>query len=41
MALRVFELGWLERLPRTRGLRLNQPGKRGLYDHFALRLDDP
>ncbi len=38
---RLFELGWLERLPRTRGLRLNQLGKRGLHDHFALRLTDP
>jgi hypothetical protein len=40
MAKRLFELDWLERLPRTRGLRVNQPGRRGLRDHFALRLGE-
>lgn len=38
---RLFELGWLERLPPTRGVRLNDNGEHGLRVHFALSLRDP
>jgi hypothetical protein len=34
---RLFELGWLTRLPRTRGVRLSDAGESGLLEHFALR----
>lgn len=37
---RLFELGWLQRLPRTRGVRLNDSGEHGLREHFALSLRD-
>lgn len=37
---RLFELGWLERIPRTRGVRVGDDGERGLLEHFALRLRD-
>jgi hypothetical protein len=35
---RLFELGWLERIARTRGVRLTADGERGLGEHFGLRL---
>jgi hypothetical protein len=35
---RLFELGWLERIARTRGVRLTANGERGLREHFGLRL---
>ncbi|HEY1538362.1 MAG TPA: helix-turn-helix transcriptional regulator [Solirubrobacteraceae bacterium] len=35
---RLFDLGWLERIARTRGVRLSDGGERGLVEHFALRL---
>jgi hypothetical protein len=41
LTTRLFELGWLERLPRTRAVRLNADGERGLREHFALSLRDP
>lgn len=34
---RLFELGWLLRIPRTRGVRLSDDGERGLREHLALR----
>jgi DNA-binding transcriptional ArsR family regulator len=37
---RLFELGWLQRLPRTRAVRLDDTGERGLREHFALSLRD-
>jgi DNA-binding transcriptional ArsR family regulator len=36
---RMFELCWLERVARTRGVRLTADGERGLRDHFALAPD--
>ncbi|MEA2149218.1 MAG: hypothetical protein QOD69_1048 [Solirubrobacteraceae bacterium] len=40
LAGRLFELGWLERLRRTRGLRLTDAGTRGLREHLALTFAD-
>jgi DNA-binding transcriptional ArsR family regulator len=37
---RLFELGWLERIPRTRGVRLREEGEHGLHEHFGLQLRD-
>jgi DNA-binding transcriptional ArsR family regulator len=37
---RMFELHWLERVPRTRGVRLTGDGARGLREHFALAPDE-
>jgi DNA-binding transcriptional ArsR family regulator len=37
---RIFELGWVRRLPRTRGVRVTGAGVRGLQEHLALRLGD-
>jgi len=33
---RLFELGWLERIARTRGVRLTENGERGLREHLGL-----
>jgi len=38
---RLFELGWLERIARTRGVRLTADGEHGLREHFGLRLPGP
>jgi DNA-binding transcriptional ArsR family regulator len=37
---RLLTLGWLDRVPRTRALRVSDDGERGLFEHFALRLRD-
>jgi len=37
---RLFELRWLERIPRTRGVRLSEEGERGLQEHFGLQSRD-
>ena len=37
---RVFELRWLERVPRTRAVRLTGDGERGLREHFGLAPSD-
>jgi DNA-binding transcriptional ArsR family regulator len=38
LAARLFELGWLERLPRTRAVLVTDDGRRGLGEHFGLAL---
>jgi DNA-binding transcriptional ArsR family regulator len=35
---RMFALGWLERLRRTRGVRVTAAGERGLRDELSLRV---
>jgi DNA-binding transcriptional ArsR family regulator len=35
---RMFELGWFERVPRTRAVRLTSDGERGLREHFGLTI---
>jgi DNA-binding transcriptional ArsR family regulator len=38
---RLFELGWLERIARTRGVRLTEDGERGLREHLGLHTPAP
>jgi DNA-binding transcriptional ArsR family regulator len=33
---RLFELGWIERTPSSRAVRLSDSGRRGLRDHFRI-----
>jgi DNA-binding transcriptional ArsR family regulator len=40
LTTRLFDLGWLERIPRTRCVRLREEGERGLREHFGLHLSD-
>jgi DNA-binding transcriptional ArsR family regulator len=35
---RLFELGWIERTPSSRAVRLSDPGRRGLRDHFQIEI---
>jgi DNA-binding transcriptional ArsR family regulator len=37
---RLFELGWIVRVPQSRAVRLTEAGKSGLREHFALRIED-
>jgi DNA-binding transcriptional ArsR family regulator len=37
---RLLDLGWLERLPRSRAVRLTPAGEHGLRERFDLALDD-
>jgi DNA-binding transcriptional ArsR family regulator len=39
LAGRLFELGWIRRLPRTRAVLVTDDGRRGLAEHFAVALD--
>jgi hypothetical protein len=39
LTARLFELGWLDRLPRTRGVRLTVDGERGLHEQLGLIRD--
>jgi hypothetical protein len=36
LAARLFELGWVARLPRTRAVLLTDDGRAGLAEQFAL-----
>jgi DNA-binding transcriptional ArsR family regulator len=36
LAGRLFELGWVARLPRTRAVRLTDDGRAGLSEHFGM-----
>jgi DNA-binding transcriptional ArsR family regulator len=38
LATRLFDLGWLARLPRTRAVLVSDDGRRGLGEHFGLEL---
>jgi DNA-binding transcriptional ArsR family regulator len=40
LTTRMFELSWLERVPRTRAVRITADGERGLREHFALAPGD-
>jgi DNA-binding transcriptional ArsR family regulator len=35
---RLFELRWIERTPSSRAVRLSDPGRRGLRDHFEIEI---
>jgi DNA-binding transcriptional ArsR family regulator len=37
---RLFELGWIERVPASRAVRLSEAGRLGLRERFGLRLED-
>lgn len=37
---RLFELGWIERVPASRAVRLSEAGRLGLRERFGLRLND-
>jgi DNA-binding transcriptional ArsR family regulator len=39
LAARLFELKWVERLPRTRAVRLTDGGRRGLSERLDVALD--
>ena len=39
LTARLFELGWLERMRRTRGVRVTATGERGLRNEFAIGAD--
>ena len=39
LAARLFELGWLERLPYPRAVRLTPAGERGLRETLGLEDD--
>jgi hypothetical protein len=36
LAARLFELGWVARLPRTRAVRLTDDGRAGLAEQFGV-----
>jgi DNA-binding transcriptional ArsR family regulator len=38
IATRFFELGWIERMPSTRAIRVNEAGRAGLARELAVRL---
>ncbi|MFD2368738.1 ArsR/SmtB family transcription factor [Brevibacillus sp. GCM10020057] len=38
---RLFELGWIERLPGGRAVRLTPAGKSGLTEHFGVTFPTP
>ncbi|USG64687.1 hypothetical protein NDK47_21470 [Brevibacillus ruminantium] len=37
---RLFELGWIERLPNGRAVRVTAAGLAGLSDQFGLSLEE-
>jgi hypothetical protein len=39
LAARLFNLGWVTRLPRTRAVLVTDAGRRSLAEHFAVALD--
>ncbi|HEX3953895.1 MAG TPA: helix-turn-helix transcriptional regulator [Stellaceae bacterium] len=39
LATRCLDLGWLRRQRDTRAVAITEPGRRGLADHFDIRLD--
>jgi DNA-binding transcriptional ArsR family regulator len=39
LTARLFDLGWVNRLPRTRAVLVTDDGRRGLGEHFGLVLD--
>ena len=39
LATRLFELKWVQRLPRTRAVLLSDEGRRRLADHLGVALD--
>jgi hypothetical protein len=39
LAARLFELGWVARLPRTRAVRLTADGRHGLASQLGVVLD--
>jgi DNA-binding transcriptional ArsR family regulator len=39
LAARLFDLGWVKRLPRTRAVLLTNDGRRGLAEQFDVALD--
>ena len=39
IATRFFELGWIERLPTSRAVRVTDSGRRALASELAIRLD--
>ena len=38
LAARCFELGWIERLPASRAVRVTEEGRDGLAREFAIEL---
>jgi DNA-binding transcriptional ArsR family regulator len=38
LAARIFDLGWVKRLPRTRAVRVTDAGRRGLADGLGVAL---
>jgi DNA-binding transcriptional ArsR family regulator len=38
LAARIFDLGWVKRLPRTRAVRVTDAGRRGLADRLGVAL---
>jgi hypothetical protein len=38
LAARLFALGWVVRLPRTRAVRLTDDGRAGLAEHFGVAV---
>ena len=39
LAARLFELGWVSRLPRTRAVRLTDAGRAGLAEHLGVAVE--
>jgi hypothetical protein len=39
LAARLFDLGWVKRLPRTRAVLVTDDGRRGLGEQFDIELD--
>jgi DNA-binding transcriptional ArsR family regulator len=39
LAARLFDLGWVKRLPRTRAVLVTDDGRRGLGEQFGIELD--
>jgi DNA-binding transcriptional ArsR family regulator len=39
LAQRIFDLGWMKRVPRSRAVRLTEAGREALCTYFGLRLD--
>jgi DNA-binding transcriptional ArsR family regulator len=37
---RLFELGWIVRLPKSRAVRLTEAGRAGFREHFGLRIEE-
>lgn len=38
--VRMFELGWIVRVPQSRAERLTEDGKAGLWEAFGFRVED-